>query len=226
VSGEQHQCPPRPSEFLGRAPCGRVRLALGEIDSLSMATSGDPGDGTARRDQLVAWSREVFAAAGLEPTPEQVTEIAKSIGGLLLLQRLVPFAADQRVQTLSDGRTLFEAWVAGTQVGPPNVLARWDELCETLVQMVVVARAADDDPSRGRVEAEVRHEINDLIDRELEDARAEFVQGVSEEFGAHAGARTTTGAASAAGGGCLLMVLALGASAVAITGRRSSRSKR
>jgi hypothetical protein len=45
-----------------------------------------------KKDALRAWTEQVFADAGLTPSHDQVTDIAKSIAGLILTQRLVPLS--------------------------------------------------------------------------------------------------------------------------------------
>jgi hypothetical protein len=183
----------------------------------------DRDHGTRRRDRLIAWTREVFAEAGLgPPTPEQEDEILRSIAGWLLTQRIEQFAESKGAPQVDGGDTLFVHWLKMTEVGAPNVIARWDEICGLLTVMLADERVDRDDPGRGAVESELGRELDEVIESELLDLRAEYVEGVRGEFGpAAVGAAPGTG--SATGGGCMLASLtvlaAAGIAAVALVCR-------
>jgi hypothetical protein len=172
----------------------------------------DRDHGTRRRDRLIAWTREVFAAAGLDPTPEQEDEILRSIAAWLLTKRIEQFAEAKGAPKVTGGDTLFVHWMKTTEVGAPNVIARWDEICGLLIVMLADERVDRDDPEHDEVEREIGRELDDVIERELEDLRPEYVEGVRGEFGPHAGG-SAPGTATATGGGCMLASLAILAAA-------------
>ena len=171
-----------------------------------------PPAGSDKKEALTAWAERVFRDAALSPTPDQIREIAKTVAGLILTQRLVPYAQ-------SNGANLFEGWLGETHVGPPNILERIDGACSILTVMLADTEVQRDDSRRASVESRIFREINEIIVDELGASLDEFVDGVREEFGPTSSREpadsSAAGSVATAGGGCALV--AIGALALAST---------
>jgi hypothetical protein len=174
---------------------------------------------TTKRDALLTWSEQVFADAGLSPTADQITEIAKTIAGLFLTERLVPLSEARGAADFANARgiNLFAGWLGEMEVGPPNILDRIDEACDMLTVMLADAEldTHEDDPRRIGVETRIAREINEIFGEELSTSHDEFVRGVREEFGSTApdgaGRPGVATSSAAAGGGCLLTAIGIAA---------------
>jgi hypothetical protein len=171
---------------------------------------------TALQDSLLAWARQVFASAGVAPTPEQVNEIAGTIAHLIMSEKLVPFAA------ANDVSELFAGWHDQVGVRRANVLEHIDGARSILIVMIADKKlGAHDGPERASIEHEIAEELDALIAGDLASSRDEFVRGVGEEFGSAAAEqevhRTAATAGTTAGGGCLVTLLTMAVFAVVMS---------
>lgn len=129
-----------------------------------------------RKDAVLDWSREVFASAGLTPTPAQFNDIASTMAGSIVMQILVPFAEER-------GASGFKNYLGIYEVSEENVLEHFDTACAMLSLMSVKAEGQEpvgpSDPRLVRVEDEVDARMNQLLDLAL----PEWAAGVRQEYG-------------------------------------------
>jgi hypothetical protein len=129
-----------------------------------------------RKDAVFAWSRQVFAKAGLTPTSEQFDDIASTMAGSIVMQILVPFAEER-------GAPGFMNYLGIYEVSEENVLEHFDTACSTLAIMSVKAEGLDpagpSDPRLVRVEDEIDARMKHLLDLAL----PEWAEGIRQEYG-------------------------------------------
>ena len=89
-----------------------------------------------RKDAVFAWSRQVFANAGLTPTSGQLDDIASMMAGSIVMQILVPFAEER-------GASGFKSYLGIYKVSEENVLEHFDTACAMLAIMSVKAEGQD-----------------------------------------------------------------------------------
>lgn len=129
-----------------------------------------------RKDAVSAWSRQVFAEAGLTPTPAQFDDIESTMAGSIVMQILVPFAQER-------GASGFTTYLGTYEISEENVLEHFDTACQILALMIVGAEGQESqsptDPRLVRVEDEIDARMNRL----LELALPEWAEGVRQEYG-------------------------------------------
>jgi hypothetical protein len=127
-----------------------------------------------RKDAVFAWSDQVFANAGLQPTSEQFDDLASTMAGSIVMQILVPFAEER-------GASGFKNYLGFYEVSEENVLEHFDTACAILAIMSVKAEGQDpaNDPRLMRVADEIDARINHLLDLAL----PEWSEGVRQEYG-------------------------------------------
>ena len=129
-----------------------------------------------RKEAVLAWSREVFARAGLRPTPAQFEDVAATMAGSIVMQILIPFAEER-------GAPGFKGYLGAFQVSEENVLEHFNAACSILAIMSVKAEGQDPsgpaDPRLTSAEDEIDARMKHLLDLAL----PEWAAGVRQEYG-------------------------------------------
>jgi hypothetical protein len=154
----------------------RPHIVSSQDDENMEAMSVPGADERPRKDAVFAWSREVFANAGLTPTSAQLDDIASSMAGSIVTQILVPLAGER-------GASGFSNYLGAFGVSEENVLDHFNAACGVLAIMIVKAEGYDpqgpEDPLLVRVEDEIDARMTHLLDLAL----PEWSKGVRQEYG-------------------------------------------